>query len=32
MKSNKYVLVSQILFHENFDRMLLRCVDATNSQ
>jgi hypothetical protein len=32
MKSTQYVLVAQILFHGNFDIMLLRCVDATKAQ
>ena len=29
IKSNQYVLITEILFRRNYDGMLLRCVDAT---
>jgi hypothetical protein len=32
MKENQYVLVVEVLFHRNFDGMLLRCIDSTKSQ
>jgi hypothetical protein len=32
IKSNKYVLVSDILFRRNYDGILLRCVDEKKAQ